>query len=156
VTTFERIPRERLEELAREAYARQFPRRRPQDVRSRNVRPTLLLVDGDRIEIPYRGRIYELLPVSFRDGLRLLEMRTVLEDLEHAPTNRENVRRYVAALRAIIALAPKYLRPRGRIRRALWAFTRNPFRGATDREVGELLGFFLGCRMRSRVQYQGT
>jgi hypothetical protein len=156
VTTFQRIPRTKLEELAREAYAREFPRGRQAEARPRNVRPTLVLVDGDRVEIPYRGRIYELLPVSFQDGLRLSDLRETLEDLEHAPTTRENVLRYVAALRAVVALAPKYLRPRGRVRRVLWAFARNPFRGATDREVGELLGFFLGCRTRSRVQYQGT
>lgn len=145
-----------LERMAREQYARAFPAREGPSPRAKNARATLLLVDGERVEIPYRGRVYELLPVSFEDGIKLADVRDTLEALEHARPSKENVHRYARTLRAIVAMAPKYLRPRGRVRRMLWPLTRNPFRGASDQEVAELLGFFLGCRMRSRVRYPAT
>lgn len=155
---FAPVPRAEIERVAREGYRQQYgaggaPR---PSVRPRNIHPTLVLVDGERVEIPYRGRVYEILPVSFTDGLKLTDVSLDLDELADAPPTRENRRRYVLALKRIVALAPKYLRPRGRARRIFWRFHRNPFRGATDREVGELLGFFLGCRMRSRVQYPST
>lgn len=161
-TRFEPLDVEGLERMAHEGYARKYaaPPGSPLGARSvnrpRNVRATLFMVDGERVEIPYRGRVYELLPVSFEDGLRLADVRGTLEELEDAKPTTENVARYRSALRFVVALAPRYLRPRGRWRRAFWALTRNPFRHATDAEVGELLGFFLGSRMRSRVRHPVT
>lgn len=152
------VPREEIDRIARDGYRQHYglDEPRPKAERPRNVRGTLLMVDGDRVEIPYRGRIYELLPVSFEDGVRLSDARATIEELEGAEPTKERIGRYVAVLRFVVSLAPKYLRPRGRVRRVFWRLTRNPFRGATDMEVGELLGFFLGCRMRSRVQYPAT
>jgi len=158
MATFSPVPRAEVERAAREGYRQYYGADAPsaRSARPRNTRATLVMLDGERIEIPYRGRVYEVIPVSFEDGVRLAEARATLEELDGMEPTRDSIRRYVSALRFVVALAPRYLRPRGRIRRLLWPLTRNPFRGATDREVGELLGFFLGCRMRSRVQSPST
>lgn len=142
--------------MAQEEYAQAYGPSdvRPKPERPRNVRATLLVFGAEKVEIPYRGQMYELTPVSFEDGLRLADARATLEELEDAAPTEENVRRYRSACQLIVGLAPHYLLPRGWLRRALWRLRlrRNPFRRASDREVGELLGFFLGCRMMSRVR----
>ena len=158
-TRFEPLSVEELEEVAREQYARAFPKREGPGPRPRNVRATRLLVGAERLCIEYRGRAYELLPVEFADGVQLIDCRAAIEAVEdESRLSPEVVRDYLVALRKVVALAPKYVRPLGRFRRLLWrlGLRRNPYRGATETEVGELLGFFLGCRMRSRVRYPGT
>lgn len=153
----EKIPRDELERMAREAYAREHPQ--PVRVpRGRNVGPALTMLDDQRLTIEYRGRRYELLPVGVADGIRLADVRSTIEGLSGQLSTKENARTYLAGTKAIIALARKYLRPLRPIPRLLWRLgvRPNPFRGATEREVSQLLGFFLGCRMMSRVRYPGT
>jgi len=159
-STFTRVPREELERMAREQYARVYRdgrSDRPKPERPRNVRASLLVFGADKVEVPFHGRMYELTPVSFEDGMRLSDVRATIEELEDAEPTRENARRYLDACRLVVRLAPRYMLPRGRLRRALWRLRlrRNPFRQASEREVGELLGFFLGCRMMSRVRHPG-
>lgn len=155
-----KIPRSKLEEMARAEYARQFPSRPAQTApRPRNVRPTLYLLEQERVEVPFRGRMYELRPVSFADGIRLLEAEAdISECVAREVTGRDAARQYAAAARLIIRMAPRYLLPRGRVRRLFWRLRlrRNPFRKATDAEVGEILGFLFGCRTMSSVRYPGT
>ena len=158
-TRFEPLDLEELERAARAQYARAFPEREGPPPRARNVRATRLLVGADQLCIEYRGRTYELLPVEFGDGVLLAECRALVDAIEDdAKLTPELVREYLIALRKVVALAPKYLRPVGRVRRLLWllGLRRNPYRRATEAELGQLLGFFLGCRMRSRVRYPGT
>ena len=155
----ERIPRALLEEASREGYRRQFPTGPRPGAPPANARATLhLLVQGDVIRIPYRGRVYELGHVSFEDGIRLVEARAAIVALEDVEPDEENTAAYLGALRTVVALAPRYLLPMNRLRRLFWRLRlrRNPFRSATDAEVGHLLGFFLGCRTRSSVQYPPT
>jgi hypothetical protein len=156
---FTRIPRAELERMAHEQYQSQFGGERPAATRPRNVRATRLLVGAEQLCIEYRGRPYELLPVEFADGVLLAECRAAVEEIEdEAKLSPELVRDYLVALRKVVALAPKYLRPAAGVGRLLWRLRirRNPYRNATEAEVGQLLGFFLGCRMRSSVRYPGT
>lgn len=160
---FTRVPREELERMAREEYARQFPRGRPAPAQPRNVRATLLSMGEGRLEITHRGRSYELLPVTFSDGLRLQEARAAIERADHAQHNTDELtpevmRDYYMALKHVVSLAPQYLRPVGRVRRLLWrlGLTRNPYRGATEAEVGQLLGFFLATSTRSSVRFRAN
>lgn len=157
--TFTKIPRAELEEMAREGYRRHFPDGPPvRAPRQRNAGPTLQLLDEQRLEVEIRGRSYELLPVSFTDGIRLIEARRAIEELEEAEPDPDNVRAYALALRTVVQMASRYLRPRNPIRRLLWwaRIRGSPLKDATEAEVGQLLGFFLGCRMRSRVRYPAT
>lgn len=160
MVTFSKLSRAELEEMAQGQYRRAFPDGPPQRVpRHRNIGPTLHVLDAERIEIDFRGRRYELLPVSFSDGVRLIRARIAVEELdsETAPTESD-VEAYTEALRTVVGLAGCYLVPRRPVRRLLWrlGLTRNPARRATEAEVARLLGFFLGCRMRSSVRYPGT
>jgi hypothetical protein len=160
----EPLDAEELERLAREQYARAFPKRPASVTRARNVRATLLIVGDGKVEFAFHGRMYEVLPVSFEDGCRLQDVQATLGELAEtgstggANGGPETIERSLHAFRFIAGLARRYVRPRGKWRRLLWTvrLTRNPFRRATPAEVGELLGFFLGCQMRSSVRYLGT
>ena len=150
-----RPPRSEIEARAREAYRRKFPDGRPTGAPPANGRPALLMLGADAIRIPYRGRMYELGHVSFEDGIRLVEARASILSLEDDEPTPEKVAAYLEAMRVIVRLAPRYMVPVRLVRRFFWRLRirRNPFRTATDAEVGHLLGFFLGCRTRSRVQF---
>ncbi|KKL76133.1 hypothetical protein LCGC14_2047940 [marine sediment metagenome] len=152
----EKPPRAVIEERAREGYRRKFPEGRPSGAPAANGRPALRLLGADQLQIPYRGRVYDLGHVSFEDGIRLVEARAAIVAIGDGddPTP-ENISAYGRAMRVVVSMAPRYMVPVGRIRRLFWRLRlrRNPFRKATESEVGHLLGFFLTCRMRSRVQY---
>ena len=151
----ERPPRAVIEEMAREGYRQRFPASRQPGPPPANVGAALLLLEDDSVRIPYRGRMYELGHVSFEDGLRLVAARSAIEALEKAEPTPANRTAYLLAMRLVVSMAPRYLLPVKRVRRFFWRLRirRNPFRSATDAEVGHFLGFFLGCRTRSRVQY---
>ena len=140
--------------MAREEYARHHPpRARP--AKPRNTVPTLLALGAERLAFAYRGVAYEVLPVSFADGIRLSEARAALEAAEDEDRLTPEVARDAGrALAFVASLAPRYLRPLRWWRRLLWAarVRVNPYRRATETEVGQLLGFFLGCRTMSRAR----
>ena len=151
----ERPPRAVIEERAREGYRKRFPGGRQLAPPPANIGAALLLLEDDSVRIPYRGRVYELGHVSFEDGLRLVAARVAIEALDEAEPTPANRTAYLQAMRLVVSMAPRYLLPVKRIRRFFWRLRirRNPLRSATDAEVGHFLGFFLGCRTRSRVQY---
>jgi len=162
MATFNRVPRDELERMARQAYAREFPADAAPSVAPKNVRVTRLLL-GDTLKVEYRGVTYELGHVSVLDGLVLQEARIAIERADRAQTDLDRLtpdvmRDYYAALRRVTELAPRYLIPTGRVRRMVWrlGLVPNPFRRATESEVGQLLGFFLACPTRSRVRYLAT
>lgn len=144
------VQREEVERASREAYRARYSGGPVEAPAPLNVVPTLVVIGETSIEIPFRGRMYEFRPIGFADGLRLLEARRLLENVEAEPTP-ENVAGARAALHMVAGMARKYLRPRGRLRRLRWRLrlSRNPYRRATEAEVGQLLGFFLAFRMSS-------
>ncbi len=151
----ERPRRAVVEALAAEGYRERYPEGRQEAPPAANVAPALRLLGSERLVVPYRGRAYELGHVSFEDGIRLVLARATITSLDDADPTPENTEAYVRAMRVVVGMAPRYMVPVGRVRRFFWRLRlrRNPFRKATDVEVGLLLGFFYGCRMRSRVQY---
>ncbi len=151
----ERPSRAMREEMAREGFLRRFPDGAPKGEPPANAGAALLLMEADTFRVPYRGRVYELGHVSFEDGLRLIVARTAIEALDNEEPTEANQAAYLAAMRLVVAMAPRYLLPVRRVRRLFWRLhlRRNPFRKATDAEVGHILGFFLTSRMRSRVRY---
>lgn len=151
----ERPRREVIEAMAQEGYRKRFPQGLPRSKPAANVGATLRLLEAESICVPYNGRAYELGHVSFEDGLRLVAARSAIEALDDAEPTAENQAAYLLAMRLVVAMAPRYLVPMTPVRRFFWrlGIRRNPFRRATDSEVGQFLGFFLACRTRSRVQY---
>ena len=151
-----RPPRSEAEARAREGYRQKFPEGAPAAAPPANGRPALLMLGADTFQVPYRGRLYELGHVSFEDGIRLIEARTGIDGLKDGEETAERVAAYLRGMRYVVGLAPRYMVPVKRVRRLFWRLRlrRNPFRKATDAEVGHLLGFFLASRMRSRVPYR--
>ena len=148
-----RESRAEVERIAREGYRKRFPDGPPTAPPPTNGRPMLLLAGADVLEIPYRGTLYELRHVSFEDGIVCVTAKAAIDATEGAPLTPESIAAYRAACRAVVSLVPRYLRPvHGMLRRLRWrlGLHRNPFRSATDAEVGQLLGFFLASRTRSR------
>ncbi len=151
----ERPRRAVIEAMAQEGYRRRFPEGRSRSKPPANIGAALRLLEADSVCVPYRGRGYELGHVSFEDGLRLVAAQASIEALEKEEPTPENQASYLLAMRAIVAMAPRYLVPMTPVRRFFWrlGIRRNPFRTATDAEVGQFLGFFLASRTRSRVRY---
>lgn len=150
----EKLPREELLEVARAGYRERYSVDRPNGKPPANVGPALHLIGAESIRVPYRGRVYELGYTSFEDGLRLVRARAAIVGIDEADTSPESLAAYLQAVRLIVSMAPRYLLPVTRVRRLFWRLRlrRNPFRSATEAEVGHLLGFFLASRTRSRVQ----
>ena len=144
-----------IEAMAAEGYRKRYPDGRPRGKPPANVEATLFLLGAKIRVLPYRGRGYELGFVSFEDGLRLTQAKVAIDVFAEGDPTPETAKEYLQAMRTIVRMAPRYLLPVERVRRLFWrlGLRRNPFRKATDVEVGQLLGFFLGCRTRSRVQY---
>ncbi len=152
----ERPTRAAIEAMAREGYRKKYPGGPREAPPPANGRPALQVLGADTFHIPYRGRLYELGHVSFEDGIRLVEARTAITAPSDDDATPEKVAAYLQAMRFVVRLAPRYMVPVRPVRRFFWRLRlrRNPFRTATDSEVGQFLGFFLACRTRSRVQFQ--
>lgn len=107
----------------------------------RNLRPVVFLTDPFRI--PFRGRMWEIPPVSFEDGIKVLELVTWFQEARENPGGA--LSQYRTQMRRAIHLIRKLVRPeRGLVRRLRWRLRlhRNPWRTATHEELGEILGFF--------------
>lgn len=116
--------------------------------------PPVTVGRGNAVWFAFRGRLWEVLPVHFDDGVRLTSVRHAVEAMRNENTlTAEKVRDYHAALRSVVALAPKYLKPAGLGRRLAWhlRLRKNPYRDATEAEVGWLLGCLLAARGLSRI-----
>ncbi len=154
----ERPRRAVVEAMARDGYRERYPDGRPSVEPPANVQPALFLLGAESRILPYRGRGYVVGHVSFEDGIRLTLARSAVEALDEAAPTPENTEAYLLAMRLIVRLAPRYLVPIETVRRFFWrlGLRRNPFKDATEREVGQLLGFFLVSRTRSRVQFSAN
>lgn len=107
---------------------------------TRNRDNVLYLTDPMRMA--YRGRIYEILPVPFRSGLRAIAIQE--KAIEAAKV--QDYTTYAAALNDALELIRKGVRPyrASWIVRLAWALGWNPFKDATEMEVGEfLMGFII-------------
>lgn len=118
-------------------------------------------------QLYFRGRRFKVRPVGFTEGARLsvLEARYANESLkekeqrgkrlagEIVPVTVEDIKEKLDILEDTIALFRDLVRPIGLIERLLWRWLKNPFENATEKELGELLGFFFVCRMKSGVRF---
>lgn len=119
---------------------------------SKNVRPLAWLTNPTRF--PFRGRNWEVPPISATDGIRIFELLHTLDEFKRkAPDGSDDlVGLYATFLRESLKIIRRCLKPeRGRLRRLFWRvrLSRNPWNTASDVEIGEILGFFWMCRTRS-------
>ena len=118
----------------------------------RNVRPVLWLTDPFRI--PFRGRLWEIPPVSFDDGARVLEYLAWIDGIKEDPDRF--VTEYRTKMREVTRLIWRCVRPYwSRWARIRWrlGLMKNPWRTASMEELGEILGFFWMRRMMSPVRH---
>lgn len=96
----------------------------------------------------FRGRAFRVPPVGYREGVRLQQLadRLAALALAAAPDDEQ-----VEAIDEMIAAFARLAHPVG-WRGWLRALLPNPFRHASEVEVGQLLAFFSHCRTRSSVR----
>lgn len=108
---------------------------------------------GNIIFFHFRGRAYGIPPLPWREGEKILAAWQ--EAKSHGPTlDRESLTPYFQAIEKLQGLLWRNCRPVGRVRRLLrWlGLHPNPFRIATEGEIGELALFMLGRRMSRAVR----
>jgi len=161
---FSTVPKNRIAELAHERYALEYGSGTPEPVAHKNGPAALQAVGaGAGLRFEFQGREYELRPVSFEDGIRLVEAREAIEKIGNREAREgfdlETAEGYIRALKTVVACTHRYVRPAaGPLHRFFWkrGWMPNPFRSATEAELGTLLGFFLGCRTISSVRRPGA
>ncbi|HEX2091819.1 MAG TPA: hypothetical protein VHG28_05420 [Longimicrobiaceae bacterium] len=116
----------------------------------RNLGPVLDL--SRPLPLEFRGYTYLVPPVPFVFGVRLVGLQERVRRLQDRPDSPESLDELQAILEEAVELFPRLARPTG-WRRLFRRVLPNPFRSASEFEIGELIGFFSGCRMRSRVRH---
>lgn len=118
--------------------------------KSRNVQEVLDI--GSLLVLHFQGRQYGVPPVPYRVGLEFV--RVAEEVTEFQKLTRANRSQYQDLLTDIARLIWRNCYPlRGRWLRRL-GLMRNPFLGATEADLGEVIRFFDKCRTRSSVLFQ--
>lgn len=102
---------------------------------------------GTIVFFTFRGRPYGIPPLAWKAGQRLLDAYLRAEECG-MELGHENMQDYFDALRDLQDLLWRNTRSVGRIRRLMRriGLVRNPFRGATEKEIVDLARFMLGRR----------
>lgn len=104
------------------------------------------------LPLEFGGRRYRVAPVPFASGVQLLELQARVRALQDRAGSPDSLTELRAILEEAVALFPRLARPAG-WRGWVWRCMPNPFRKASEFEVGALIGFFSGCRMKSSVRH---
>lgn len=151
-------PRSRIDEFARQEYARHFDTKATEPIRTVNVGAVRGLMDDGLLA--FRGRVYRSPPVSYFDAVRLYELADRMAKLAALENNEASAAVQLRAVAAVQGEAVRYfwrlVRPIDWRRFVPRALLRNPFRNASPREVDELLGFFWQRQMTSSVRHHGS
>jgi hypothetical protein len=106
---------------------------------TRNVAPVLYLTDP--VRVPFRGRMYVIPPIPYTVGLEVIEMQNELVLL----AERMDMKTYRDILVRTVKLIRRNVKPHGFTLwpRIKWALGWNPFRQASELELGEFLAGFV-------------
>lgn len=143
-------------DAARPATAAPTPTVLPQRVpRTRNIETVLSL--GHTRYFLFQGRTYGCPPIPFQLGLRMNELYVHASTLTRALslTGRpEDVDEYRKTLRTITKVLWSHIVPARPWRKWFKRFRlmRNPFRRGSEKEIMDVVDFFLEGRMKSSVQ----
>lgn len=124
----------------------------------RNVDVVLDLGAARYITFGRPPRVYRVEPVAFQLGQRLAELQIQitghLASLALNGKSKKESNAYYVALATVARLLWPALRPTKRWRRVFkfCHVLKNPCRTASEKELMDLVGFFLQCRMMSSVQ----
>lgn len=122
---------------------------------TKNVQSILAL--GNTRYFTYRDILFRIPPVSYKLGQQVLVLysQSMAQAKKVTSTGDEKaMQEYYLTLSMLVELMWKHVEPGGRFRRVLKRLhlLKNIFRIASEKEVTELTGFFLQCRMMSTVQ----
>lgn len=115
----------------------------------------------------FRGVLYKAPPLSYEVGIQLQEIHMQIENLSKLEKSLVDLDAlpHEEKIRHLQLLQHCYERAAEFFQRACFPVSfwrrrkhkrKNPFTTCTSQEVGELLGFFSMCRMKSRVSIMGS
>lgn len=150
------LPQPNVEEINRvqQLLAEEFPEPVAAPANVVNITNTIDLFGPSLLH--FRGRTYEVPPVAFVDGLRLVDLQNRLGALEGKPIASDVLAEVQAVLESVRAMFPRMVRRRGWLS---WLPVRAP-RRMSEGEALTILGNWLGCRTkdlaRSRAGLEAT
>lgn len=121
----------------------------------RNVEPVLSL--GSMRYFLFGSRQYRIPPVPYLAGERVLELHIkILADAKQVALtgDAKAMRAFYVKHGRMAKLLWKHIQPLGKVQRFFWrlGLARNPFRQASEKELTEVVDFFLQGRMKSSVR----
>lgn len=121
--------------------------------------PTVANVESATTEhshglVRYRGRVFRVPPVPYKQGLWLLALDQELRRLNNMLANEENIRHTVAVIASMLEVFHSLVRPDTLYDRLTWRWRDNPFLHAEINEVNELTRFF--CLTRMSLPIEGS
>lgn len=143
-------PRAEMEEASRRRAAPPVEVTAPSSLpRALNLGTVLDL--GNRVYFMFRGRAYGIPPLAWREGEKILD--AWMEAKGYGDLTPDNLSAYFSVIKRLQSLLWRNCVPSGPVRRLLhWmGLHRNPFRKATEKEIGELATFMLGRRTSGGV-----
>jgi len=100
----------------------------------------------------FHGRLYVVKPLSWKDGLVLQKLWHRLEALRRAPNDLTAVQELYDLMQAFVGMVKSLVKPKSWATRLIWRW-HNPFEQCTEQELGEIMGFFSACRMKSSIKF---
>jgi hypothetical protein len=119
----------------------------------KNVGTVLALEASGRFA--YRGKSYVVPPVPYTQGLQLHQIFLRLQALGSKQENEAALQELFSLMSAAVMLFKGLVRPTSWWQRLTWRW-QQPFADVTEKEVGELMGFFFVCRMKSSIVIPGV
>jgi len=118
--------------------------------------PTLANIEAATTEhspmlLRYRGRVFLVPPVPYRQGLWLLALDQELRRLQVLQSTVENIRHTMNTISQVLAIFHQLVRPVTWFDRLVWRWRANPFLHAEVHELQELLRFFCLTRTSSPI-----
>ena len=106
---------------------------------TRNVAPVLYLTDP--VRVPFRGHMYAIPPIPYTVGLEVIELQGELVRI----TEKMDVAAYRRILIRTVKLIRQHVKPYNPKpwHRVRWMLGWNPFRRASEMELGEFLAGFV-------------
>jgi hypothetical protein len=106
---------------------------------TRNVAPVLYLTDP--VRVPFRGHMYAIPPIPYTVGLEVIELQGELVRI----TEKMDVAAYRRVLIRTVKLIRQHVKPYNPKpwHRMRWMLGWNPFRRASEMELGEFLAGFV-------------
>lgn len=108
--------------------------------------------------LQFRNSLYHVPPIPWAVGLQLqrcyirLQNISILDESADVNQSMKNLEDLEVLMFEVVQFFKDLVRPLSPWQRLTWRW-RQPFLDVSQQELGELLGFFSACRMKSSVRY---